>query len=157
LAAANASTFTPATLIIPFTQNMVYDFGDRVFYPYFIGLTNCELGVSGFFGEEGVPESAGCDSGNFWTGTIKSLTGEVILGTLGGEIGGMGGTFFLYGYWFSLTGAGGGGILTLGSIADIFAPVGILVSDLWILLAIAIGIPLAFYIIKRLIALMPKK
>ena len=39
---------------------------------------------------------------------------------------------------------------------DLFASAGTLVVDLWVLIAVAIGVPLAFYIIKRVIGLMPK-
>lgn len=48
--------------------------------------------------------------------------------------------------------------ITLPSSAptDVFAAVGTLTTDLWIIIAVAIGVPLAFYIIKRLIGLMPK-
>ena len=44
-----------------------------------------------------------------------------------------------------------GSILTVGSAGDLFAAVGTLVNDLWVLLAIAIGVPLAFYIIRQVI------
>lgn len=47
-------------------------------------------------------------------------------------------------------------ILTVGSTTDLTASVGELATDLWPVIAIAIGIPLAFYVIKRLIGLMPK-
>jgi hypothetical protein len=48
--------------------------------------------------------------------------------------------------------------ITLPSTAptDVFAAVGTLTTDLWVLLAIAMGVPLAFYIIKQVIALVPK-
>jgi len=51
-----------------------------------------------------------------------------------------------------------GTILTLGtgSSTDLTAYVGYLFSDLWVLLAVACGIPLAFYVIKRAIGLIPK-
>jgi hypothetical protein len=39
---------------------------------------------------------------------------------------------------------------------DAFASVGTLVTDLWPLIAIAIGVPLAFYVIKQVIGLVPK-
>ncbi len=39
---------------------------------------------------------------------------------------------------------------------DLFAAVGTLTTDLWVVIAVAIGVPLAFYIIKRVIGLMPK-
>jgi hypothetical protein len=49
-------------------------------------------------------------------------------------------------------------ILTLpsASTTDVLASVGTLFTDLWVLIAVAVGIPLAFYIIKRVIALVPK-
>jgi hypothetical protein len=43
-----------------------------------------------------------------------------------------------------------------GASTDLFASVGTLVTDLWVLIAVAIGVPLAFYIIKQVIALVPK-
>ena len=43
-----------------------------------------------------------------------------------------------------------------GSSTDLFSSVGTLTNDLWVLIAIAIGVPLAFYIIKRVIGLVPK-
>jgi hypothetical protein len=61
---------------------------------------------------------------------------------------------------YSITGhAGGGGIggiLNLGDTASIFSPITSLFSDLWALIAIAIGVPLAFYVIKQVIAMVPK-
>jgi hypothetical protein len=39
---------------------------------------------------------------------------------------------------------------------DLFAAVGTLTTDLWVLIAIAIGVPIAFYIIRKVIGLMPK-
>lgn len=49
-----------------------------------------------------------------------------------------------------------GTILTLGSTADLTAYIGYLFNDTWALIALAVGIPLAFYVIKRVIALVPK-
>lgn len=46
--------------------------------------------------------------------------------------------------------------LTIGSTTELMASAGILFSDLWVIIVLAIGIPLAFYIIKRVIALPPK-
>jgi len=40
--------------------------------------------------------------------------------------------------------------------ADLLADAGTLFTDLWVVLALAIGIPLAFYVIRRVIALVPK-
>jgi uncharacterized protein YneF (UPF0154 family) len=47
--------------------------------------------------------------------------------------------------------------LPLTAIADLTANAGGMFADLWVLIALAIGIPLGFYIIKKVIALMPKK
>lgn len=46
--------------------------------------------------------------------------------------------------------------LPVGADADLLANAGTLFTDLWVLIAIAIGIPLAFYVIRRVIALVPK-
>jgi len=43
------------------------------------------------------------------------------------------------------------------SSTALFAYAGGLFSDLWVLIAIAIGVPLAFYIIKKIIGLLPKR
>jgi len=42
------------------------------------------------------------------------------------------------------------------TVSDLMANVGVLFSDLWTLLALAIGVPLAFYIIRKVISLVPK-
>ncbi len=39
---------------------------------------------------------------------------------------------------------------------DVFAAVGTLTTDLWVIIAVAIGVPLAFYVIRQVIGLMPK-
>jgi len=51
-----------------------------------------------------------------------------------------------------------GTILTIqtASSTDMLANVGVLFTDLWVVIALAVGIPLAFYVIKRVIALVPK-
>jgi len=41
-------------------------------------------------------------------------------------------------------------------VTDLTAYIGYLVTDMWLLIALAIGIPLGFYVIRRLIALIPK-
>jgi hypothetical protein len=46
--------------------------------------------------------------------------------------------------------------LPSASSTDLLANVGVLFSDLWVIIALAIGVPLAFYVIKRVIALVPK-
>jgi len=40
--------------------------------------------------------------------------------------------------------------------SDVLASSSTLVTDLWVLIAIAIGVPLAFYIIRQVIGLVPK-
>lgn len=47
-------------------------------------------------------------------------------------------------------------ILTVpsGALAEVLAPVGTLFSDTWVLIAIAIGIPLAFYILNKVVGLL---
>ncbi len=47
--------------------------------------------------------------------------------------------------------------LTSVSSTQLFAYAGGLFSDLWVLIAIAIGVPLAFYIIRKVIGLIPKR
>jgi hypothetical protein len=49
-----------------------------------------------------------------------------------------------------------GTFFTIGDVGDLTAYVGTLFSDAWLVIALAIGIPLAFYVIKRVIALVPK-
>jgi len=46
--------------------------------------------------------------------------------------------------------------LPTSTASDLLAYAGDLFNDLWVLIAIAIGIPLAFYVIKQVIGLMPK-
>jgi len=41
-------------------------------------------------------------------------------------------------------------------VGSIVSTIGDLFTDFWVIIAIAIGIPLAFYVIRRVIALMPK-
>lgn len=40
--------------------------------------------------------------------------------------------------------------------AQLFATVSTLVNDLWVLIAVAIGVPLAFYVIRKVVGIMPK-
>lgn len=49
-------------------------------------------------------------------------------------------------------------ILTVptGAVADLTAQAGVLFADLWVVIALAVGIPLAFYVIRKVIALVPK-
>lgn len=51
-----------------------------------------------------------------------------------------------------------GEIITLPStaIADLTGNASQIMSDLWVLVAVAIGIPMGFYIIRKVIALIPK-
>ncbi len=42
------------------------------------------------------------------------------------------------------------------ALADVLEASGVLFTDLWVLLAVAIGLPVAFYVFKRIIGLMPK-
>ena len=44
----------------------------------------------------------------------------------------------------------------LTALADILEASGVLFTDLWVLIALAVGVPLAFYVIRRIIALVPK-
>ena len=46
--------------------------------------------------------------------------------------------------------------LGVGSSTDLLASAGTLVTDLWLIIALAIGVPLAFYIIRQVIGLAPK-
>ena len=49
-------------------------------------------------------------------------------------------------------------IITLPStaVADLTGAASQIMSDVWVLVAIAIGIPMGFYIIRKVIALIPK-
>jgi hypothetical protein len=40
---------------------------------------------------------------------------------------------------------------------DLLAYAGALFTDLWLVIVLAIGLPLAFYVIKKVIGLMPKR
>lgn len=42
------------------------------------------------------------------------------------------------------------------AVVDMTASLGTLFTDLWVVIAFAVGIPLAFYIIRKVIALVPK-
>jgi hypothetical protein len=55
--------------------------------------------------------------------------------------------------------AGATSIITLASTTptDLLAYAGTLFTDLWLIIAVAVGIPLAFYIIKKAISLIPKR
>lgn len=46
--------------------------------------------------------------------------------------------------------------LPAGATADMVANVGTLFSDLWLLIVAVVGIPFAFYIVRKVIALVPK-
>lgn len=43
------------------------------------------------------------------------------------------------------------------AMADITSYIGTLSSDLWLIIALAIGLPLAFYVIRKLPTLVPKR
>lgn len=43
------------------------------------------------------------------------------------------------------------------AVADLTANISTLTSDLWVVIALVIGIPLAFYVIKKVIGLFPKR
>jgi len=47
--------------------------------------------------------------------------------------------------------------LPVDAIADVTANIGTLVGDLWVVIALVVGIPLAFYVIKKVIGLFPKR
>lgn len=51
-----------------------------------------------------------------------------------------------------------GEIITLPStaVADLTGNASQIMSDMWVLVAVAIGIPMGFYIIRKVIALIPK-
>lgn len=58
---------------------------------------------------------------------------------------------------FSAFAAGEIVVLPDTALADLTGNAGQILSDVWVLIALAIGIPLGFYIIKKVIALIPKK
>jgi hypothetical protein len=43
-----------------------------------------------------------------------------------------------------------------GAVTDITASIGTMVTDLWLVIALVVGLPLAFYVIRRIIGLFPK-
>lgn len=47
--------------------------------------------------------------------------------------------------------------LPLTAVADLTANISTLLTDLWVVIALVVGIPLAFYVIKKVIALFPKR
>jgi hypothetical protein len=40
-----------------------------------------------------------------------------------------------------------------GALADVMEATGVLFTDLWVFIALGVGIPLAFYVIRRAISL----
>jgi len=44
-----------------------------------------------------------------------------------------------------------------GALADIMEPLGTLFTDSWTLIALAIGIPVAFYVLGKIIALVRQR
>ena len=49
-----------------------------------------------------------------------------------------------------------GTIFSVGNLGEMTAYVGTLFNDAWLIVALAVGIPLGFYIIKKVIGLVPK-
>lgn len=47
--------------------------------------------------------------------------------------------------------------LPVAAVADISGYVGDLITDNWAVIALVVGVPFAFYVIKKLIALVPKR
>jgi len=49
-------------------------------------------------------------------------------------------------------------VITLpgNAVTDITAYIGSVVTDTWVLIALAVGLPLGFYVIRRVIGLLPK-
>ena len=46
--------------------------------------------------------------------------------------------------------------LPVNAIADLTGNAGQIMTDVWVLVALAIGIPLGFYIIRKIVSLIPK-
>jgi len=44
-----------------------------------------------------------------------------------------------------------------GAVAEVMEPLGNLFTDAWVLIALAIGLPVAFYVIGRLVALVRQR
>jgi hypothetical protein len=134
------------TVTIP-SGNGTYNFSNSW---HWLGINaNCNDGISGgtvYVGS--IACTDGCTDGNNCSNTTTLLSGNVGVSTDSGE----GATIYLSGFYDG----GGGGILSIGNIDDIFASVGTLTTDLWVLIAVAIGVPLAFYIIRQVIAIIPK-
>jgi hypothetical protein len=42
------------------------------------------------------------------------------------------------------------------AVTDLTGYIGNLVTDSWVLIALVVGIPLGFYVIRRIVALIPK-
>ena len=63
----------------------------------------------------------------------------------------------MFGAVFSAFGAGEIIVLPETALADLTGNAGQILSDVWVLIALAIGVPLGFYIIKKVIALIPKR
>ena len=47
--------------------------------------------------------------------------------------------------------------LPTSTVSDLTANAGGVITSVWVLVAIAIGIPLAFYILRKVIGLLPKR
>jgi len=62
----------------------------------------------------------------------------------------------LFGAALSTFAAGEIVVLPETAVADLTGNASQIMSDMWVLVAIAIGIPMGFYIIRKVIALIPK-
>jgi len=62
----------------------------------------------------------------------------------------------LFGLTLSTFAAGEIITLPLTAVADLTGNASQIMSDVWVLVAVAIGIPMGFYIIRKVIALIPK-
>lgn len=47
--------------------------------------------------------------------------------------------------------------LPVDAVSDITANISTLVTDLWVVIALIVGLPLAFYVIRKVVALFPKR
>ena len=86
---------------------------------------------------------ASCDNGGEQSYLLESNEGETIFTIISGS---------QFNNFHIISGTSP---LTISSTSDVMASAGTLFSDLWVIIVLAIGIPLAFYIIKRIIKLAP--
>jgi len=133
---------TLTTIKIDFTGGGIptyYNFGTKTFIPQTYSPFNC--GLDQIF-IQGNPALCG------YTTTASGIfTGQITI-----DAGGSGGTLLMTGFYSPPV----SGIVGIDT-NDILQNVGTLFSDLWVLIAVAIGVPLAFYVIKKVIALTPKR